>query len=148
MDVLMKKILNLLTILGLFLLTASFVIRQYEALNDRKYESAKGTVTEVWTTSFNASAEYYYFCPRIEFTTADEREIVHYAPCTTGMSDYKQGQEFEVRYNPMDPGDVHLIGVQVKREWFNPRYSTFLFVLGLLLLLAGMIQALQRKRSE
>src|SRR5688572_15698506 len=103
----MKRFLNFLTILGFFFLLTSVVIRQYEASRAEKYELITGTITEVWMTSFNDSAEFYYFCPRLEFTAADEHEIVYYPPCTTGMSDYKKGEQLELRYNPMNPADAH-----------------------------------------
>src|SRR5689334_18417004 len=103
----MKKFLNFLTVLGLVLLIAGFVIRQYEASRNKKYQLVRGTVTEVFMTSLNDSSEFFYFCPRIEFITPDERNITHYEACTTGMSDYKKGQELEIYYDPLNPGDAH-----------------------------------------
>jgi hypothetical protein len=142
----MKRYLNFFTILGFFFLLASFVFSQYENSQDEKYILVTGTVTEVWGTTFNDSTGFY-FCPKLEFTTAYEQEIAYYAPCTTGMSDYKKGEQLEIRYDPMNPGDAHLNGAEVKREWFEPKYSTFLAGLGLFIVLAGVFQTVWTKRK-
>jgi hypothetical protein len=144
----MKKFLNFLTILGFLLLLASVIIRQYETSQGEKYESVTGTITEINVTSFNGSAEIYYFCPKLEFTTAYEQQLAFYPPCATGLNDYKKGQQFEIRFDPMYPGDAHLNGVEVRREWFEPRYSTFLAGLGMFIILAGLVQAWWTKRKE
>jgi hypothetical protein len=144
----MKKFLNFLTVLGLLLFIAGFVVRQYEASQNGKYELVTGTITEVWMTSFNGSSEFYYFCPKLEFMTSYEQEIAYYPPCTTETSNYKKGEQLKIRYNPMYPGDAHLNGAEVEREWFEPKYSTFLMGLGLFVMLAGVVQTWWPKRKE
>jgi hypothetical protein len=143
----MKRYLNFLMALGFFLLLTSVIIRQYEVSQAEKYELATGTVTQVWMTTFNGSTDFY-FCPKLEFTTTYEQEITYHGPCALGLNEYKKGEEFEILYDPMNPGDAHLKGLEVKREWFEPKYSTFLAGLGLFIILAGIAQAWWTKRKE
>ncbi len=143
----MKKFLNFFTILGFFFLLTSLIIRQYETSQDEKYELVTGTVTQIWVTTFNGSTDFY-FCPKLEFTTPYEQEITHHGPCALGLNEYKNGEQLEILYDPMNPGDAHLKGREIKREWFEPKYSTFLAGLGLFILLAGAAQVWWTKRKE
>jgi hypothetical protein len=143
----MKRFLNFFTILGLFFLGASVIFHQYEDSQNKKYELATGTITEVWGTTFNGSTDFY-FCPKLEFTTPYEQEITYHGPCALGLNEYKKGEEFEILYDPMNPGDAHLKGLEVKRAWFEPKYSTFLAGLALFIILAGAAQGWWTKIKE
>ncbi len=144
----MKRFLNFLTILGLLLIAAGIVVQRYEASHNTKYQLANGTVTEVTVTSLNLSTGDWYFCPKIEFITADERNLAYYARCTLGLNDYKKGQQFEIYYDLLNPSDAYLKGMEVGPEWFEPEYSTFLSGLGVFMILAGVLQTWWIKRKE